>query len=107
MLQELEILIRARYPLVMLLTWEEERAVAAIEQLCVSPDLKRRLYTWTETEGLVNVALPQRRDPATRDPLRVLDEILAGDHPAVYVLKDFHCFLRRHGSCAAAIAPPR
>ena len=93
---ELEILIRARAPLLMLLTWEEDRAIAGIESLCVSPDLKRMLFTWTETEGLVNVALPQRKDPATRDPLHVLDEILAGTHNAVYVLKDYHCFLREH-----------
>ncbi|MBI3944460.1 MAG: AAA family ATPase [Armatimonadetes bacterium] len=93
---ELEILMRARCPLLMLLTWEEDRAVADVERLCVSPELRRMLFTWSETGGLVNVATPQRLDPATRDPLRVLDEILAGDHHAVYVLKDYHCFLREH-----------
>jgi len=108
-MDELEILIRARCPLLMLLTWEEDRAVAHVERLCVSPDLKRMLFTWTETEGLVNAALPQRKDPSTRDPLRVLDEILGGTHHAVYVLKDYHCFLREHEvirrlrDCAAAL----
>lgn len=106
---ELETLIRARCPLITLLSWEEDRAVAAIEALCVSPEMKRMLFTWTETDGLVNVALPQHKDAATRDPLRVLDEILAADRHAVYVLKDYHCFLREHEvirrlrDCAAAL----
>ena len=109
---ELETLIRARCPIVMLLTWEEQRAVAAIEQLCVAPDLKRMLFTWTETEGWSTWPLPQRQDPTTRDPLRVLDEVLAGTHPAVYVLKDYHCFLREHEvvrrlrDCVAALSRP-
>ncbi|MDH7570640.1 MAG: AAA family ATPase [Armatimonadota bacterium] len=69
---------------------------AEVERLCTQPDLKRMVYSWTETEGLVNVATPDHRDPSTRDPLRVLDAVLSEMHHAVFVLKDYHCFLREH-----------
>lgn len=49
-LQELDILIRARYPLIYLVTPEEDRALAAIAQTAESQSFKA-LYVWAVTQG--------------------------------------------------------
>ncbi len=49
-LQELDILIRARYPLVYLVTPEEDRALAEISHIAESQSFKP-LYVWAVTQG--------------------------------------------------------
>ncbi len=63
--QELSTLIRARYPLLYLVAWEERR----IEQLLrrVAGSLRKKLYGWSITDGLrpLDEYAPQRPDPET------------------------------------------
>ncbi len=49
-LQELDILIRARYPLIYLVTPEEDRALASIAQIAENQSFKP-LYVWAVTQG--------------------------------------------------------
>lgn len=78
---ELEVYIRARYPLLYLLTPEEERAIATLKQLAES--LRKEVVTWSYTEGLGG-------DAALRDPLAALEAIHRSDLRAIYVLRDLH-----------------
>ncbi|NJK28990.1 MAG: AAA family ATPase, partial [Acaryochloris sp. SU_5_25] len=58
MKEELSILIRAQYPLIYLVTPEEERAeqaVAAIAQM--QPE--RKVFIWTTTRGTVEYGQPR------------------------------------------------
>ncbi|HZV03197.1 MAG TPA: hypothetical protein VFF73_41215, partial [Planctomycetota bacterium] len=48
--------VRARFPLLYLVTWEEERALRDLEAVAIS--LRKMLLVWTETQGLSNVAVP-------------------------------------------------
>lgn len=86
---ELEVLIRARYPLIYIVSWEERRVEEALRGICDARS--KRFYSWTLTEGLVST--PGTRDPQTRQPLAALDAIEASRDPAVFLLKDFHAFL--------------
>jgi ATP-dependent 26S proteasome regulatory subunit len=86
---ELETLIRARYPLVYVVSWEEKRVEEALR--AISTNRGKRMFVWTVTQGLVNS--PTARDKATRAPLAALDFIESSNDPAVFVLKDFHAFI--------------
>jgi len=88
---EIETYIRARYPLLYVLSWEEDRTVRAIEQICIG--MRKMMFVWTQTQGLRNVALPSRWDDTKRDPLAVLDAILEGRDNGVYALLDYHPFI--------------
>lgn len=87
--QELETLIRARYPLIYIVSWEEKRVEDALR--AISANRGKRMFTWTVTQGLVSS--PSARDKQTRSPLAALDFIESATEPAVFVLKDFHPFI--------------
>lgn len=92
MRQELEIYIRARYPLLWIVTPEEERALKEIDGLAKS--LRRRLLYWSGTTGLTNPATPDRVDSAKRDPLQLLTTIMEDTEECIWVLRDFHPYLK-------------
>jgi ATP-dependent 26S proteasome regulatory subunit len=87
--QELETLIRARYPLIYIVSWEEQRVEAALRAICAGRG--KRMFTWTITQGLV--ASQTAKDNQTRQPLAALDQIEASNEPAVFLLKDLHAFI--------------
>lgn len=92
---EIETLIRARYPVIYIVTWEESRAETAIAD--IARRREKKVYTWSVTRGLVpQSASPQTRqgtDEATRDPLAALTMVLDSVDPAVFLFKDFHPYL--------------
>ncbi|MES4792450.1 MAG: ATPase, partial [Chloroflexota bacterium] len=49
--QELETLIRARYPIIYIVSWEEKRVEDALRQ--ISKERGKRIFVWTVTQGLV------------------------------------------------------
>lgn len=90
--RELDIHVRARYPLLWLVTSEEQRVDALVA------DLARRhgksFLSWSVTTGLCRIGqgrvdLPQRKT----DPMEVLDAIEQLQEPALVALKDYHPFL--------------
>jgi SpoVK/Ycf46/Vps4 family AAA+-type ATPase len=91
--QEIKVHIQARYPVLYLVTYEEERVIAQIEKIAVEEDQRKMVYLWTETDGLCNIALDQA-DPTKADPLQVLHHIIEAQEKAIYILLDFHPFLQ-------------
>lgn len=93
---EIELLIRARYPLLAVLSWEEERVMTNLN--AVSDRLGKALYEWSVTRGLVRYrnALSAKTEgkKGTKDPVVVLREILDITEPAIVVLKDFDKFFK-------------
>ena len=91
--EELNILVRARYPILYILSWEERR----IEKIlgAVAEERRKKLYGWSITDGLNRLdgydVTPF--DSSTRSPLRALEAIAASTESAIFVLKDFHPFL--------------
>jgi SpoVK/Ycf46/Vps4 family AAA+-type ATPase len=91
--EELNVLVRAKYPILYIVSWEERR----IEQTLrlVAAERRKKLYGWTLTQGIVPLdgydAPPI--DPATRNPVYALDHIAVSQEAALFVLKDFHPFL--------------
>jgi SpoVK/Ycf46/Vps4 family AAA+-type ATPase len=86
---ELETLIRARYPIVYVVSWEEERVEEALTS--IARERGRRLHVWTATKGFVKPG--GQRDSATLDPLTALDYVANSQDQAIFVLKDFHPYI--------------
>lgn len=91
---DLELLIRARYPLIYLLTSEELRAQEIVT--AIANHRQKKLYEWTCTGGLVTSGTSvqsRQRNPATKDPMVALEQVLEQVEPAIFLFKDFHPFL--------------
>ena len=93
--QELEVLIRARYPIIYLVSWEEERVEQYLSR--IAQKRNKKVYIWSFTQGIVKQgAEPQRAKSGsnnTTDPLVALDSVLDQVEPAIYLFKDFHPFM--------------
>ncbi len=91
--RELDTLIRARYPLVYLVSWEEQRLDGILKELAQTHG--KSLYEWSLTRGLRKVGGARVIPPTegTRDPVEALTAVGKLDEPALVVLKDFHPFL--------------
>jgi AAA+ superfamily predicted ATPase len=91
---ELDVLIRARYPVIYVVTWEEERVEQRLAKIAEAR--KKKLYVWTCTQGIVRAGSePQTAKSGsgnTADPLAALDAVLGHVEPAIYLFKDFHPF---------------
>ena len=93
---ELELLIRARYPLVYVVSWEERRVIEEVRQIATR--LNKKVFEWSVTMGLVpsgtSIQSQKQKDSASQDPLVALDTVIEHVEPALYVFKDFHPFLK-------------
>ena len=94
MQEHLDTYIRARYPVLWIVTPEESRALSELDALAQRQ--RKPLYLWSATSGVANSALPGRVDTAKRDPLALLTAIMEDSAPGLWILRDFHPFLRDH-----------
>src|SRR5919199_535229 len=94
LVRELDVLIRARYPLLSVTTFEEgrfRRFMSALAQL--ERHRAKGLYVWSRIRGLCQVAGPsagmgERPIPGLEDPLSVLEHIAEAER-GLYILADF------------------
>lgn len=86
--QELELYLRARFTLLVLVTPEEERALQSLKSIC--DQNRRRCLTWDAAEGF-QLLSGGGSAPVAPDPKTALEQIdKAEDINTVFVLKDFH-----------------
>jgi len=92
-LQQIDVLIRARYPLLYLVSSEEGRVTRALGEIAQRED--KRFFCWTETLGLQPglAQIPPEADAGTMDPVDALETIRTRQEPSIYLLKDFSFFL--------------
>lgn len=95
--QEIETLIRARYPILYVVTGEEMRVHNLL--LGIARDRQKKVFEWSYTTGLVpagtSIQSQKHRNAATRDPLVALDQVIDQVEPAIFLFKDFHPFLTK------------
>jgi ATP-dependent 26S proteasome regulatory subunit len=93
-LSEIDVLIRARYSILYLLTHEEARLENLISGLAKKQS--KQLFVWTATQGLRQYQ-DSTGTPAERgehnDPVEVINHIQSHASAAIFLLKDFHPFL--------------
>lgn len=94
---EVETLIRARYPILYLITSEELR----VQELVVEIARKRqkKVFEWSYSTGIVpagtSIQAQKIRNAATREPLAALDQVIEQVEPAIFIFKDLHPFLTK------------
>jgi SpoVK/Ycf46/Vps4 family AAA+-type ATPase len=92
MQEELNILIQAQYPLIYLVTAEEDRAereIAAIAQMKNQP---RKLYVWTLTHGMVEYGQTRTTQHNTISPEAAIEWTMRQKDPSIFIFKDLHPF---------------
>src|SRR5947207_844444 len=90
---DLDTLIRARYPLIYLVSWEEQRLDAILHD--IAQNHGKALLHWSVTRGLrrVSGARSMPISEQSRDPIEALSGIAKLTEASLVVLKDFHAFL--------------
>jgi AAA+ superfamily predicted ATPase len=85
-----ELAVRARVPLIALITHEEQRAEERIIRPVAEAWRGGRVYAWSITQGYASAHEEADRDMAAPDPLAALEVVARHPEPALFVLKDFH-----------------
>ncbi len=86
--QELDIYLRSRFTLIVLVTPEEERALQAVKAVCEKS--QRPCISWDMADGFLSLTKGNTSLPTAKDPLTALEQIDKADTEALFVLKDFH-----------------
>ena len=101
--QALRVYLRAGYPLLYVVTAEEDRAVELITGTLSDGELaKRRPYVWSVSRGLCTTDF-KVVDRQTADPKRILPFLLDFAEPGVFILEDFHFFLDERSPTAPLV----
>jgi MoxR-like ATPase len=95
---ELEILIRARYPILYVISSEELRVQNTVVE--IAKKRQKKVFEWTYSSGIVpagtSIQSQKNRNTATKDPLAALDQVIEQVEPAIFLFKDFHPFLSKN-----------
>src|SRR5215469_5894003 len=95
---ELETLIRARYPILYIVSSEELRAESVIIE--VAKKRQKKVFEWSYSTGIVpagtSIQSQKNRSTATKEPLAALDQVIEQVEPALFVFKDLHPFLTKN-----------
>jgi ATP-dependent 26S proteasome regulatory subunit len=90
-----ETLIRARYPILYVVSPEETRVQELLAR--IAERRQKNLYEWSCTTGLlpsgVSIQSQKSKNSPTREPLAALDQVIEQVEPAIFLFKDFHPFL--------------
>jgi SpoVK/Ycf46/Vps4 family AAA+-type ATPase len=82
--EELRLLIRSRYPVIYLLTYEEDRAENLLKTLAT--EMKKKFVSWSVTaDSTAN--LPSNR------AVEALSRVINTAEPTIFMLRDFHPYL--------------
>ena len=96
--EEIEIMIRSRYPIINIISWEEERVMEYLGM--IGRKREKKVYSWSYNTGIVPLGTPleskQGIDTATKDPLQALNKVIESMDSALYVFRDFHPFMARN-----------
>ncbi len=89
--EEVDTLIRARYAIVYIVSWEEARITLTLNNIASGSE--KRLIIWSTTEGFKDTS-GKAIDAEATDPFAALNYIIDYSRPAVFLLKDFHPFMK-------------
>ena len=94
MKEELGILVKAQYPLIYLVTSEEERAEEAISKIAQLNTQHRRVFVWTVTHGMIELGQPrQTSQHNTVSPEAAIEWVVRQREGGIYIFKDLHPFI--------------
>ena len=96
--QEIETLIRARYPILYVISSEETRVQNMVVE--IARQRQKKVFEWSYSIGIVpagtSIQSQKHRNAATKDPLAALDQVIEQVEPAIFIFKDFNPFLTKN-----------
>jgi hypothetical protein len=96
--QEIETLIRARYPILYIVSAEEMRVQNLVVD--IAHRRQKKALEWSCNSGIVpagtSVQSHKHRATSTRDPVAALDHVIDQVEPAIFIFKDFHPYLNKN-----------
>jgi hypothetical protein len=95
MQEEISILIQAQYPLIYLVTSEEERTERAIAKIAQeSKSQQRRVFVWTVTHGIVEYGQARHiTQHNTVSSEAALQWVIQQKESGIFIFKDLHPFI--------------
>lgn len=94
---EIETLIRARYPILYVLSSEELRVQQVVAD--IARKRQKKIFEWSYSTGIVpagtSIQSQKNRNSATKEPLAALDHVIEQVEPAIFIFKDLHPFLTK------------
>lgn len=94
-LRNLDIFVRARYPIIYITTFEEGRADDYL--IKIGRSRNKKVISWSQTRGLMPAGSGQQNAKSiaegSGDPMCALDFVLNSHEPAIFIFHDFHPFL--------------
>ncbi len=94
MKEELNILVQAQYPLIYLITPEEERAEQAIAKIAKDNAEYKQVFVWTVTRGMVEYGQArQATQHNTVSPEAAIEWTIRQKEGGIFIFKDLHPFL--------------
>jgi SpoVK/Ycf46/Vps4 family AAA+-type ATPase len=94
MKEELNILVQAQYPLIYLITPEEERAEQAIAKIAKDNAEYKPVFVWTVTRGMIEYGQnTQATQHNTVSPEAAIEWTIRQKGGGIYIFKDLHPFL--------------
>jgi hypothetical protein len=95
---EIETLIRARYPILYIISSEEMRVQNVVTE--IAKKRQKKVFEWSYSTGIVpagsSIQSQKHRNTPTKDPLAALDQVIEQVEPAIFIFKDFHPFLTKN-----------
>ena len=94
---DLDVLIRARYPILWVESFEEARVIDIIESIIgpqedVPEKDKKIIYTWSGTTGLTDINGNPLKE-GSEDPLIAMEAVEEIDRPITAIFKDLHRYI--------------
>lgn len=94
MKEELNILVQAQYPLIYLITPEEERAEQAIAKIAQEHAQYKQVFVWTVTRGMIEYGQSrQSNQHNTVSPEAAIEWTIRQKEGGIYIFKDLHPFI--------------
>ena len=87
LVKEISLYIKSRYPIIYLVTSEENRAERLVKEAAESN--QKECFFWSSTEGYYNTD----KFGGKAEPVNALNSILKYTGQGLFILKDFHPFL--------------
>lgn len=87
-------LFKARFPIIYIPTWEENRILETLNYIAETESLiktRRVLYVWSQTQGIFCYETGKIIKD-TKQPIKALDHIIQSQEPSIFALKDFHVY---------------
>jgi len=85
---EIDIYLRSRFTLICVVSFEEDRILDNIKQVCQNSN--RKLFVWDHADYFQSCSEGSEVPSAAKDPISALEAIEKMEGDVVFLLRDFH-----------------